>query len=118
MVAPARPAGGRIRTINGHPGGPKAEVFNAVTTNAMPNAAPCFAKAVSGGRTVSVAVRMIVGNSGAVESATAVSGDQDPVLRKCLCGVVKRLTFPAFEGPKVTKNIPFTAVGGVSTPNR
>lgn len=111
-IAPARPRA-RVLTINGHPGGPKAEVFNAVTTNAMPNAAPCFAKAVSGGRTVSVVVRMTVGNSGSVESSTAVSGDKDPTLRKCLCDVVKRLTFPAFKGPKVTKNIPFTAVGGV-----
>lgn len=112
-IVPARPRA-RVATINGHPGGPKAEVFNAVTTNAMPNAAPCFAKAVSGGRTVSVVVRMTVGNSGSVESSQAVSGDKDPTLRKCICDVVKRLTFPAFKGPKVTKNIPFTAVGGAS----
>ncbi len=113
---PARPPMAMVRTINGHPGGPKAEVFNAVTSNAMPNAAPCFAKAVSGGRTVSVVVRMTVGNSGAVQEAKAVSGDQNPTLRKCLCGVVKRLTFPAFKGPKVTKSVPFTAVGGISKP--
>jgi len=104
----------RVLTINGHPGGPKAEVFNAVTTNAMPNAAPCFAKSVSGGRTVSVVVRMTVGNSGSVEEAKAVSGNTDPALRKCLCDVVRRLTFPAFKGPKVTKSVPFTAVGGTS----
>jgi len=113
---PARPPVAMVRTINGHPGGPKAEVFNAVTSNAMPNAAPCFAQAVSGGRTVSVVVRMTVGNSGAVQEAKAVSGDQNPTLRKCLCGVVKRLTFPAFKGPKVTKSVPFTAVGGISKP--
>ncbi len=113
---PARPSMVMVRTINGHPGGPKAAVFNAVTNNAMPNAAPCFAQSVSGGRTVSVVVSMTVGNSGAVEEAKAVSGDKDPTLRKCLCGVVKRLTFPAFKGPKVTKSVPFTAVGGVSKP--
>jgi len=118
VVTPPRPRPMRVLTINGHPAGPKAEVFNAVTTNAMPNAAPCFARHVSGSRTVSVVVRMTVGNSGAVEESTAVSGDPDPTLRKCVCDVVKRLTFPAFKGPKVTKNIPFTAVGGVSRPGR
>ena len=73
---------------------------------------------MGGGRTVSVVVRMTVGNSGAVVAATAVSGDKDPALRKCVCDVVKRLTFPAFEGPKVTKSIPFTAVGGLAIPKR
>lgn len=110
----ARPGPVRTGTINGHPGGPKAAVFNAVTNNAMPNAAPCFAKRVSGGGTVSVVVRMTVGNSGSVEKAEAVSGDKDPTLRKCLCDVVRRLTYPAFKGSKVTKTIPFTAVGGLS----
>ncbi len=113
-MAPMVIRASRIQTINGHPKGPKASIFNAVTNNAMPNAAPCFAKAVSGGRTVSVVVRMTVGNSGAVQSAKAVSGDRDPALRKCLCDVVKRLTYPAFEGPKVTRSIPFTAVGSAS----
>jgi outer membrane biosynthesis protein TonB len=113
-VVGARPVPKQTGTINGHPGGPKAAVFNAVTNNAMPNAAPCFAKSVSGGGTVSVVVRMTVGNSGSVEKSEAVSGDKDPTLRKCLCDVVRRLTFPAFKGTKVTKTIPFTAVGGLS----
>jgi hypothetical protein len=108
----------RVQTINGHPKGPKAAVFNAVTNNAMASAAPCFTPHVAGGRTVSVVVRMTVGRSGSVQEATAVSGDESPTLRKCLCDVVRRLTFPAFEGPKVTKSIPFTAVGGLSGPAR
>ncbi|MFH2005188.1 MAG: hypothetical protein ABI333_01245 [bacterium] len=98
-------------TINGHPQGPKAEVFNAVTNNAYSRAAPCFAAQGGGGTTVA-SVRMTVANSGAVAEVEVTAGPKAEAFRKCLQGVVKGLTYPAFKGPKVTKTINFTAVTG------
>jgi len=111
-VAPMVPTMGRApMTINGHPLGPKAEVFNAVTNNAYSRAAPCFAAHGSGGTTVAK-VRMTVANSGAVDEAVVTAGPKAEAFRKCLSKVVKGLFYPAFKGPKVTKTIAFTAVTG------
>lgn len=109
---------GSTASINGHPKGPKAEVFNAVVNNAFANALACFAKATSD-QTLSFRVQMTVGNQGAVEEAKVVSGPELEEVRTCLLGVVQRLTFPPFEGPKVSQTIPFAAVrqgGGAATP--
>lgn len=112
------PRPGAVASINGHPEGPKAEVFNAVVNNAFANALGCFAKATSD-QTLAFRVKMTVGNGGTVDEATVVSGPPMKPVRDCLEGVVKRLTFPPFKGPPVTQTIPFAAVrqgGGAATP--
>lgn len=96
-------------TINGHPQGPRAEVFNAVVNNAFSSALGCFAQATTD-QTMAFRVRMTVGNEGVVEESRVVEGPPIPKVRSCLEGVVKRLTFPAFQGPKVTQTVPFAAV--------
>lgn len=48
-----------------------------------------------------------------------MSGPELPEVRSCLVGVVQRLTFPPFQGPKVSQTIPFAAVrqgGGAAAP--
>jgi hypothetical protein len=111
-VAPkVAPMGQAPRTINGHPQGPKAEVFNAVTNNAYSRAAPCFAAHGAGGTTIA-SVRMTVAPSGSVTEAVVTAGPKAEPFRKCISGVVKGLAYPAFKGPKVTKTINFTAVAG------
>ncbi|MDY0000133.1 MAG: hypothetical protein RBU30_02435 [Polyangia bacterium] len=111
-------AGGQVATINGHPQGPRAEVFNAVVNNAFSSALSCFEKA-SANQTLVFRVQMTVGNEGSVEEAKVVSGPELEDVRSCLVGVVKRLTFPSFQGPKVSQTIPFAAVrqgGGAAAP--
>ncbi len=107
MATRARPAG--PKTINGHPQGPRAEVFNAVVNNAMRQASTCFA-AEPAGQTLSFRVQMTVGNSGSVDQAVVTAGPSKPKIRTCLVKVVKALTFPPFKGPKVTQTLPFTAI--------
>lgn len=113
---PGRPMGVRsqapVMTINGHPKGPLAAVFNAVVNNAYTQAASCFANlpAKATSQTVAVRIRMTVINSGAVEKAAVLSGPKNKTLRSCLSGIVKGLTFPPFQGPKVSQTVPFTMV--------
>jgi hypothetical protein len=102
-------AGMPAQTINGHPEGPRAEVFNAVTANAYGQAASCFANQPTG-QTSTYRVRLTVGNTGSVELAQVIAGPQVEAVRACLVRVVKRLTFPPYKGPKVTQTIPFTAI--------
>jgi len=106
---------GAPSTINAHPEGPKAEVFNAVVNNAYAGAARCLAAAV-GASSVSLQVKMVVAPSGVVETAEAVSGTEDAALRACVCGVVKALTFPPFKGPAVAQILPFTLVRQADAP--
>jgi hypothetical protein len=97
------------KTINGHPKGPRAEVFNAVVNNAMASASRCFATEPAG-RTLSFRVKMTVANAGTVKAAKVTAGPNKPAIRKCLVGVVKALSFPSFEGDEVSQTIPFTAI--------
>jgi hypothetical protein len=112
MTGPAE----AVRTINGHPEGPKAEVFNAVVNNAYGGAARCLASAAGTNASVSLQVKMVVVPSGVVETAEVVAGAEDAALRGCLVGVVKALTFPPFKGPNVTQTLPFTLVRQADAP--
>jgi hypothetical protein len=114
MTGPAEPP----RTINGHPEGPKAEVFNAVVNNAYAGAARCLASAAGASGSLSLQVKMVVAPSGVVETAEAVGGAEDPTFRACVCGVVKALTFPPFKGRPVSQVLPFTLVRQADAPPR
>jgi hypothetical protein len=102
-------AGDRPATINGHPEGPKAEVFNAVMNNAFGAAARCLTgPAATGDGPSALQVQVEVGPSGQVEKAEVQGGAENPSLRACVVGVVKGLTFPPFKGPKVVQTVPFS----------
>lgn len=96
------------RTINGHPKGPKAEVFNAVMNSVMPRVARCFQdQADNLGDKSFVNVRLRVARNGRVGETTVVSGTSNPKVRSCVTSAIKGLVFPVYEGPEVTQVVPF-----------
>ena len=99
-------------TINGHPKGPRAEVFNRVVQSAFPRVQACFVARLAAiqAKAPSIQVHIEVGNSGRVVQARVVGGVTDPQLRRCVLDVFRSLRFPRFEGPAVSQTIPFTLV--------
>lgn len=99
-------------TINGHPEGPKAEVFNAIINSAFPRVGRCFANQASKLRPGRNALRvdLTVANDGSVKSATVSAGISNSAVRSCVRSVVKNLKFPAFKGSEVKQSVPFTYV--------
>jgi hypothetical protein len=96
-------------TINGHPEGPKAEVFNAVMNNAYGAAARCLTgPAASGDGPSSLQVQVEVGNSGQVTKVAVIGGSENAALRSCVTAVGKALPFPPFKGPVVVQTLPLT----------
>lgn len=96
-------------SINGHPNGPKAEVFNAVVNSAFPRVSSCFQAQMDNlkGDQPSVRVRITVANSGEVSEASVVGGTDNASVRSCTLSALKSLRFPAFEGRPVSQVVPF-----------
>ncbi|MCD6499491.1 MAG: AgmX/PglI C-terminal domain-containing protein [Deltaproteobacteria bacterium] len=99
-------------TINGHPKGPKAEVFNRIINATFPRINSCFAariQAMPTGRS-GIQVRIVVGNNGRVKSTTVAGGIADQAVRSCVTRVLSSTVFPAYQGPEVNQVVPFTFV--------
>lgn len=96
-------------TINGHPKGPKADVFNAVINSSFPRVNRCFAAQMSkmGPGRKSMKVRIVVSNSGSVKAAKVVSGMNNGAVRSCILNTMKSLKFPSYEGSEVKQVVPF-----------
>jgi outer membrane biosynthesis protein TonB len=111
---PGRPAhtGRKAATINGHPQGPKAEVFNAVINSAFPRASRCFARQtgrLKPGRNT-LKIQISVSREGSVESARVTSGISNEDVRSCVTRVMRSLKFPSYEGKEISQSIPLTYV--------
>jgi len=99
-------------TINGHPKGPKAAVFNRIINATFPRINACFAariQAMPTGRS-SIQVRLVVGNNGKVKSTAVAGGIADQAVRSCVTRVLSSTVFPAYQGPEVSQVVPFTFV--------
>jgi hypothetical protein len=107
-------------SINGHPKGPKAEVFNAVLNSVFPRVTTCFqneADRLQGDRP-SIRVRIKIANSGAVSESSVVGGTDNAAVRSCVVSALKGLKFPSYQGRQIGQVVPFTYVKTGTRPLR
>lgn len=99
-------------TINGHPRGPRAEVFNKVINSSFPRVNGCFAARMHDldpGEN-SLRVKIGVSNSGRVTQAEVVSGIDNAAVRSCVVDTLRSLQFPSYEGREIEQVVPFKFV--------
>lgn len=99
-------------TINGHPKGPKAEVFNGIINSSFPRINQCFASQINELRSGknSIQVKLAISNSGSVKETSVVAGINNSEVRSCVVETLRSLSFPAYEGKEVKQIVPFTFV--------
>jgi hypothetical protein len=99
-------------TINGHPKGPKAEVFNGIINSSFPRINQCFANQMDELRSGknSIQVKLTISNSGSVKETNIVAGINNSEVRSCVVETLRSLSFPAYEGNEVKQIVPFTFV--------
>ncbi len=99
-------------TINGHPKGPKAEVFNGIINSSFRRINQCFANQINKLRTGknSIQVKLTISNSGSVKETSVVAGINNSAVRSCVVETLRSLSFPAYEGNEVKQIVPFTFV--------
>ncbi len=99
-------------TINGHPRGPRAEVFNKVINSSFPRVNGCFAAQMHNIDPGEHALRVKIGvsNAGRVTQAEVISGIDNAAVRSCVVDTLRSLQFPRYEGNEVEQEVPFRFV--------